>query len=93
MEHKGGCRMPVTFRLDPETNQRINDLVARHWRTKAYYLREAVARSLLDVEDEYGVSAGLDRNRAGEEELYPPEQLWKNQPRDDVDFESDRGFD
>ena len=86
-ERRRGFGMAMTFEFGPETSQRIENLVAKYGRTKAYYIRDAIARSLLDVEHEYGLKEGLDQERAGEVELYPPDWLWKNQPPDDLDFD------
>lgn len=48
-----GCEVATSIRLDPEIEQRLDDLAARTGRTKAFYLRRAITTYLDDMEDLY----------------------------------------
>lgn len=67
--------MATSIRLDPATEQRLDQLATRTGRTKAYYLRELVSRGLDDLEDYYLAAATLERVRKGEEQVYTSEQV------------------
>jgi RHH-type transcriptional regulator, rel operon repressor / antitoxin RelB len=69
--------MPTSVRLSPETEQRIDRLAARSGRSKAYYLRELIERSLEDVEDYYLAEQVLERIRKGEEKVLTSEEFWR----------------
>lgn len=43
----------TAVRLDAETEERLNKLAKATGRTKSYYLREALAQHLEDIEDYY----------------------------------------
>jgi RHH-type rel operon transcriptional repressor/antitoxin RelB len=45
--------MATSIRLDPATEQRLDQLAAQTGRTKAFYLRELIERGLADLEDLY----------------------------------------
>ena len=62
--------MPTSVRLSPETEKRIDTLAARSGRSKAYYIRELIERSLEDVEDYYLAEEVLERIRKGEEKVF-----------------------
>ena len=62
--------MATSIRLDPAIEQRLDHLAASTGRTKAYYLRELVARGLEDLEDFYLASATMERVRSGRERVY-----------------------
>ncbi len=66
--------MATSIRLDPATEQRLDSLAARTGRTKAYYLRELVAKGLDDLEDYYLAAATMERVRKGEERIYTLEE-------------------
>ena len=67
--------MATSIRLDPATEQRLDHLAAQTGRTKAYYLRELVAKGLEDLEDYYLAASTMERVRKGEEEVYTSEQV------------------
>ncbi|TAM97173.1 MAG: ribbon-helix-helix protein, CopG family [Rhizobiaceae bacterium] len=69
--------MPTSIRLDPETEKRLDHLVARTGRTKAYYLRELIARGLEDIEDYYLATDALERLRKGEEQIHSSAEVRK----------------
>ena len=70
--------MPTSVRLSPETEKRIDLLAAQSGRSKAYYLREMIERSLEDVEDYYLAESVLERIRKGEEKVLTSEEFWRD---------------
>ncbi|MCA1925188.1 MAG: ribbon-helix-helix protein, CopG family [Thiobacillus sp.] len=66
--------MATSIRLDPAIEQRLDKLAAQTGRTKAYYLRELVAKGLDDLEDYYLAAATMERVRKGEERIYSLEE-------------------
>lgn len=69
--------MPTTIRLNPDTERRLDELVARTGRTKAYYLREIIERGLEDTEDYYLATAAIERLRKGEEQTHSSAEVRK----------------
>ncbi|HWU49436.1 MAG TPA: DUF6290 family protein [Asticcacaulis sp.] len=67
--------MATSIRLDSDTEDRLNRLAALTGRTKAYYLRELVARGLEDLEDYYLAASTLERVRKGEEMVHSAESV------------------
>ena len=67
--------MPTSIRLDPATEQRLDQLAAQTGRSKAYYLRELVTSGLDDLEDFYLASATAERVRKGTEPVYSLEDV------------------
>jgi RHH-type rel operon transcriptional repressor/antitoxin RelB len=67
--------MPTSIRLDPSTEQRLDQLAARTGRSKAYYLRELVTSGLDDLEDFYLASATAERVRKGTEPTHSLEDV------------------
>ncbi len=43
----------LSVRLEPDIEERLAALAARTGRTKSYYVREAIAQFLEDMEDRY----------------------------------------
>ena len=62
--------MATSIRLDPSVEERLTHLAAQTGRTKAYYLRELIARGLEDLEDYYLAAATVERVNKGEESVY-----------------------
>ena len=62
--------MATSIRLDPALEQRLDQLAAQTGRTKAYYLRELVAKGLDDLEDYYLAATTMERVRKGEEAIH-----------------------
>lgn len=75
--------MPTSIRLEPEIEQRIHELSEKTGRTKAFYLREMILRSLEDVEDYYLAEAALERLRRGEERTYTSAEVRRELGLDD----------
>jgi RHH-type rel operon transcriptional repressor/antitoxin RelB len=67
--------MATSIRLDPEIEQRLDQLAAKTGRTKAYYLRELVEKGLDDLEDFYLAAATMERVRKGEERVFSLEEV------------------
>jgi RHH-type transcriptional regulator, rel operon repressor / antitoxin RelB len=62
--------MPTSVRLEPEIERRLDLLAEKTGRTKAYYLRELIAKGLEDIEDFYLADVAMERLRRGEERTY-----------------------
>jgi len=69
--------MAVSIRLDPEIEQRLDQLVAQTGRSKSYYLRELIEGGLDNLEDFYLADAAIERVRRGSEKLLDASQLRK----------------
>ena len=67
--------MATSIRLDLALEQRLGYLAAQTGRTKAYYLRELVAKGLEDLEDYYLAASTMERLRKGDEKVYSAEQV------------------
>ena len=63
--------MATSIRLSPEVEERIALLASQTGRTKAFYLRELIARGLADMEDYYLAADVLARVRKGREQTHP----------------------
>ena len=62
--------MATSIRLDPSVEERLAQLAAQTGRTKAYFLRELIARGLEDLEDYYLAAATVEGVNKGEESVY-----------------------
>lgn len=67
--------MATSIRLDPETERRLDDLADRTGRTKAYYLREAIAGYLDEMEDVYLAEKELKAVREGRARTYSLDEV------------------
>lgn len=70
--------MATSIRLTAETERRLDFLVAQTGRTKAFYLREMIERSIEELEDYYLAADVLKRVRKGEEKVYSTTQVRKD---------------
>ena len=61
--------MATSVRLDAETEGRLDRLADLTGRTKAYYLREMIERSIEDMEDYYLAAKVVEDIRAGRETI------------------------
>ena len=57
--------MPISIRLDPGTEQRLDALARMTGRSRAYYIREAIGAHIDDLEDVYLAEKRLESLRAG----------------------------
>ena len=69
--------MAVSIRLDPEIEQRLDQLAAQTGRAKSYYLRELILGGLDDLEDFYLADAAMERVRKGQEKIVSGAQVRK----------------
>ena len=69
--------MAVSIRLDPEIEQRLDQLAAQTGRAKSYYLRELILGGLDDLEDFYLADAAMERFRKGQEKIVSGAQVRK----------------
>lgn len=65
----------LTIRLPEEMEARLNALADATKRPKSFYVREALERSLEDIEDVYLAEAALERFRASGEKAIPLEEV------------------
>ncbi len=70
--------MAVSIRLDPEIEQRLDQLAAQTGRAKSYYLRELIEGGLDDLEDFYLADATMERVRKGEEKVLTAAKVRKD---------------
>ncbi len=70
--------MPTSVRLPKELDQRLSTLAADTGRSKAFYIREAIAEYIEDLEDIYLAEKVLQRVREGKETLYTLEEVEQN---------------
>jgi RHH-type transcriptional regulator, rel operon repressor / antitoxin RelB len=75
--------MATSIRLNPETEQRLDHLVALTGRTKAFYLREMIEGSIADIEDYYLAAATMERIRKGEERVHSLDEVERRLGLDD----------
>jgi RHH-type transcriptional regulator, rel operon repressor / antitoxin RelB len=67
--------MPTSIRLDAAIERRLDVLAQETGRTKAFYLREIIARGIEDMEDYYRAEQVMQRIRKGEEPVYTIEEV------------------
>jgi RHH-type transcriptional regulator, rel operon repressor / antitoxin RelB len=70
--------MPLSIRLPDEINERLDFLARQTGRTKAFYIREALAEMIDDLEDYYLAADILERIRKGKESTYSATEVRKD---------------
>jgi len=70
--------MAVSIRLDPEIEQRLDQLASQTGRAKSYYLRELIEGGLDDLEDFYLADATMERVRKGTEKVFTTAKVRKD---------------
>ena len=66
-----------TIRLSAEMEQRLNVLAAATKRPKSFYIREALERSLEDIEDAYLAESAYERFKASGEKAIPLKKVMR----------------
>lgn len=67
--------MATSIRLSTEIERRLANLAAQTGRTKAFYLREMIERSIEDVEDYYLAAEVMERVRKRDETVLSAEEV------------------
>ncbi len=67
----------LTVRLPDDIEDRLNALAKTTNRPKSFYVREALERSLEDIEDIYLAEKRLEDLRAGKSKTVPLEEILK----------------
>ncbi|MFH1020861.1 MAG: DUF6290 family protein [Pseudomonadota bacterium] len=67
----------LTVRLPDDLEARLNTLAKTTNRPKSFYVREALERSLEDIEDIYLAEKRLEDIRAGKSKTVPLEEVMK----------------
>ncbi len=75
--------MPTSIRLEPATEERLDQLALLTGRTKAFYLREIIDRGLDDLEDYYLAADVLERIRKNDERIHSAADVRKELGLDD----------
>lgn len=60
----------LSVRLSPDMEQRLKTLAKETDRPKSFYVREAIERSLDDIEDIYLAEKRLEDLRAGKSQIH-----------------------
>lgn len=67
----------MTIRIEPEIEDRLDNLARETHRTKSFYVREALLKALDDMEDVYLAEKRLEDIRAGRTKTIPLENVMK----------------
>lgn len=67
----------LTVRLSESTEQRLSKLAKETHRPKSFYVREAIERSLDEIEDIYLAQIRIESLRAGQSKTYTLEEVEK----------------
>lgn len=70
--------MPISLRLDPETEARLAHLSQATGRSKTFYLRKLIEDHLEDLEDTYLAEHALEQLRQGRDRAVSPEVFWRD---------------
>jgi RHH-type transcriptional regulator, rel operon repressor / antitoxin RelB len=65
----------ITCRVEDEIEDRLQRLASGTNRTKSFYVREALLKSLDDMEDAYLADQVIERIRKGTEKTYSLEEV------------------
>lgn len=68
----------LTVRLPADMEQRLTALANATQRPKSFYVREALERSLADIEDAYLAEAAYERFNASREQAIPLEEVMRD---------------
>ncbi|MCU1533455.1 MAG: CopG family transcriptional regulator [Arthrobacter sp.] len=67
----------VSLRLPDDVSARLQDLAERTWRSKTFYMVEAIREHLDDLEDVYLAEQRWSDHRAGKTQAVPLEEVMK----------------
>ena len=67
--------MATSIRLSPEIERRLDHIASLTRRTKAFYIREMIERSIDDIEDYYLAAEIAERVRNGEEDIFTEDEI------------------
>ena len=73
----------LTVRLSDDMERRLNLLASATRRPKSFYVREALERSLGDIEDAYLAEAALERFKASGVQAIPLEEVMREHGLED----------
>ncbi|HBG03990.1 MAG TPA: CopG family transcriptional regulator [Geobacter sp.] len=65
----------ITCRVEDEIENRLERLASETHRTKSFYVREAILKSLDEMEDVYLADQVIERIRKGEEKTYSLDEV------------------
>lgn len=68
--------MPLSVRLTAEEEARLDALAARTGRSKTFYVRQAIAAHLDELEERYWADEAVRAWEASGKESRPARQLW-----------------
>lgn len=68
--------MPLSVRLTPEEEARLNALAARTGRSKTFYVRQAIEAHLDELEELYWADEAVRQYEESGKQSRPARQLW-----------------
>ena len=68
--------MPLSVRLTPEEEARLNALAARTGRSKTFYVRQAIEAHLDELEELYWADEAVRQYEESGKQSRPAHQLW-----------------
>jgi len=66
-----------SVRLPVDLQNRLDELTKRTGRSAAYYMREAIATNIDDLEDYYGIEKTMSEIRDGKAKLLNHDEFWR----------------
>ena len=68
--------MPLSVRLTPEEEARLNALAARTGRSKTFYVRQAIEAHLDELEELYWADEAIRQYEESGKQSRPARRLW-----------------
>lgn len=68
--------MPLSIRLSPEDEARLDELAAHTGRSKTFYVREAIHEHLDDLEERYWADRVIRDWQSSDKATRPASDLW-----------------
>lgn len=75
--------MPTSIRLDPDLEQRLDNLASSTGRTKSFYIKRIIEEGIDRAEYEYGILRDAEAYRAGKLETYTLDEVKAHYGLDD----------